>query len=117
MGWRFPSSSLQEGCTEFPPSDISLVEGSIPIPRASWNGMVPGGMLKLLPLSLWLCIQYLGTTTLVETVSYCHNLVLKREGEGGGGLEGEGGRGGGGLEGEGGRGGGGWKEKEGRGKK
>lgn len=37
--------------------------------------MTPGGMLKLLPLSLWLSIQYLGTNTLVETVSYCQNLV------------------------------------------
>lgn len=68
-------TELMEGSSDFPPSDIALVEGSIPIPRVNWNGMVPGGMLKLLPLSLWLCIQYLGSNTLVETVSYCHNLT------------------------------------------
>lgn len=66
---------FQEDNDTFPPKDVSLVDGSIPIPRINWSGMVPGGILKLLPIPLWLCIQYLGTRTLVETVSYCQNLV------------------------------------------
>ncbi len=62
---------VQENCTEFPPNDLELVEGSIPIPRVCWNGMLPGGIGKLLPLSLWLCIQYLGLCVCVHMLCVC----------------------------------------------
>jgi len=47
----------QEG---FPPADMAIPEGCVPVPRCSWSGMLAGGLARLTPLSLWLCLQYLG---------------------------------------------------------
>lgn len=62
---------------EFPPKDSSIPDDCIPVPRVCWNGLLPSGLNRMLPLSLWLCIQYLGTTTLIETVSYCNSLTKR----------------------------------------
>ena len=89
---------------------MEVPEKAIPIPHVTWTGMQPHGMNRLLPLTLWLGLQYLGkggcrrdtlqlliakientavqrpkmpyllpagSNTLVETVSYCSNLVSR----------------------------------------
>ena len=56
--------TIQEDEEEFPPKDSSIPDDCIPVPRVCWNGMLPSGLNRMLPLTLWLCIQYLGKLTL-----------------------------------------------------
>ena len=53
-------TTLQEDEEEFPPKDCSIPDDCIPVPRVCWNGLLPSGLNRMLSLSLWLCIQYLG---------------------------------------------------------
>ena len=55
---------IQEDEEEFPPKDSSIPDDCIPVPRVCWSGMLPNGLNRLLPLTLWLCIQYLGKYSL-----------------------------------------------------
>ena len=48
----------------FPPKDVEVPDGVYPIPKISWMGMQTQGIAKLLPLTLWICLQYLGNTRL-----------------------------------------------------
>jgi hypothetical protein len=59
----------------FPPEGTELEEGAIPLPGVSWSAMQPQGPGRLLSLPLWMSLQFLGSKTLIETVTYCSNLV------------------------------------------
>ena len=63
---------MQEDDEEFPPKDSSIPDDCIPIPRICWNGMVPSGLNRMLPLTLWLCVQYLG----IYNLSSCSSNLL-----------------------------------------
>ncbi|CAI8044558.1 Pyridoxal-dependent decarboxylase domain-containing protein 1 [Geodia barretti] len=59
----------------FPPEGTELEEGAIPLPGVSWSAMQPQGPGRLLSLPLWMSLQFLGSKTLIETVTYCSNLT------------------------------------------
>ena len=50
----------QPTASKFPPPDTELGEGAIPLPSISWSALQPHGLNRLLPLPLWLSLQYLG---------------------------------------------------------
>ncbi|XP_019855616.1 PREDICTED: pyridoxal-dependent decarboxylase domain-containing protein 1-like [Amphimedon queenslandica] len=59
----------------FPGENPDLSSKDFAIPQSSWLGLYPRGLSKLLALPLWLCMQYLGESALVDTVSYCRGLT------------------------------------------
>lgn len=60
---------------KFPPEGTELGEGAIPVSGVCWTAMQSHGSNRLLSLPLWLSLQYLGSKTLIETVTYCSNLT------------------------------------------
>ncbi len=60
----------------FPPADTTVPSGCVPLPRSSWAGMLPGGLNKLLPLSLWICLQYLGEHCVCLEFTMCECLEV-----------------------------------------
>ena len=51
---------IQPTASNFPGERAKGEEGGFFIPQVIWLSMFPSGVNKLLPLSLWLCFQYLG---------------------------------------------------------
>eukprot|EP00731_Ephydatia_muelleri_P029069 Em0020g713a len=68
-------SHVGPSAANFPPKNAELTDGAILLPRVTWNGLQPQGVSSLHPLCPWLCIQYLGVSALIETVTYCSSLV------------------------------------------